>query len=165
MANAYIEGLRIETPEGFTPLAGETFTEASLRLLSQCRIGSATSAENDSGPSAPTAENIGQLQNDVAAIDNRVKTLEGQQDTLTDLGERVTTLEKVKDVYGVLSGLTGTSGTVTLPNTGTWIVQATSINGFLINLWYSITTDTITFHWTAPIPTGAAIAYHAHNNA
>lgn len=158
---SYIQGLRIETPDGITPQAGESMQAFLARYLSQCQIGSAVSSDNNSGPSAPTADNIGQLQTDVKALTDRVKVLEDDQDDVTALDTRVDALEEVKIVSGVLSGLSGTSDTLTLPSEGNWIVVAACVNGALTDLYHNIFTNKVVFHWTGAIPTGAAIAYHA----
>lgn len=131
------------------------------RYLSQCQIGSAVSSDNNSGPSAPTADNIGQLQTDVSGLTDRVKKLEDDQDDVAAIDKRVKALEDVEFVAKVASGLSGTSETVTLPSEGNWIVTATCVNGALADLYHNIFTNKVVFHWTGAAPTGAAIAYHA----
>lgn len=154
----YLEGLRISIPAGVISEApGEQLVQFLARYLQQCTIGSATSSENNSGPNAPTADNIGQIRTDLGVLTNRVTDLESAQNDVTALAERVTELEK-QTVYGTVARPTsGNTFVVTLPSSGDWTVAVSSRIGAFDALYSELANDQLTLKWTGSIPAGGAI--------
>ncbi len=161
MATPFGSSLKIETPEGFEPAKGESFFQAMVRFLAQCSIGSSVASENSAGNSIPSVENIGDLQTRMGKAENEIIKLKGQEDTVTDQGKRIEALEAVTFVAETVSLDGGTSKSVKLPSAGFWVVTATPVNVALPGLFYTITTDQITFSWDATAGAGAGISYHA----
>lgn len=138
-------------------LVGESPQDYFSRVLAQCGIESATSSENNSGDSAPTPFNIGQIQSDVARNAADIDTLEGQ------VGELET---QVNDVAArIASGHVtydegDTEVNVGFPSSGDWhasvtptgvvpsdVVMSTNQSGFTIT--FAAAASTGGFSWTA----------------
>jgi hypothetical protein len=165
MANSFIAGLKIRTPDGFTVVEAEQIVPLLERYIPQCVIESATSEDNNSGKSAPTAENIGQLQNDVDSLENRITVLEDAEGDVTTLKEDVKTLQDGRPAGGVISGISGTSATVSLPSSDAWVVTATPFGGKLDDFYMSVAGATLTFHWSNSPSAGTAIHWTAHKES
>lgn len=123
MAFTYDAGLRIRPPEPMPVcLAGESPQDYFSRVITQCSLESATSSENNSGDSAPTPFNIGQIQADVARNAADIDTLET---SVGDLETKVENLEE-KVISGSVAFASGaTSAAVPFPNSGAWNVVTT----------------------------------------
>lgn len=155
MAFTYDAGLRIRPPEPMPDcLAGESPQDYFARVLSQCSLESATSAENNSGDSAPTPFNIGQIQADVARNAADIDTLE------TQVGELETSVEALQGVVAAGSAAYAsgaTTLTVALPSDGGWRVVVTPVNQTLAGLYITVSSSSFTATFGAA---GAAGVLH-----
>lgn len=164
-ATSFIAGLTIRGPEGFEPLPGESFSETLNRWGDQSSIESATSSENNSGSSAPTAENIGQIQTDLGVLEDKVTALEGDRTEITAVSDRVTALEEHPVISGSIAA-SGTTVTVNFPSNGAWQIVPAAVGNPLPGLYVStVLQGSATFVWTDAAPVGTSIHYIAKKSA
>lgn len=149
MAFVYDAGLRIRPPEPMPAcVEGETAQDYFARVLAQCQLESATSAENASGDSAPTPFNLGQVQQDVERNTADIDALETEVNGLQSEVEGLTG----NIVAGSVSyGLGATASGGSLPSEGTWKVFITPVGQALADLFVtaSATSFAVTFGATA----------------
>lgn len=135
MSFVYDAGLRIRPPEPMPDcLAGESPQDYFSRVLSQCSLESATSSENNSGDSAPTPFNLGQIQADVARNAADIDALE------TQVGELETSVSNLTGqvISGSVAFAEGaTTATVPFPDSGSWNVVTTpsvALSGYYVTV-------------------------------
>jgi hypothetical protein len=159
MAFTYDAGLRIRPPEPMPDcLTGETPQDYFARVLTQCSLESATSAENASGDSAPTPFNIGQIQSDVARNTADIAELTTE---VGDLTTKVDALE-IKFASGTVSyGANSTQAAESLPSTGTWRVMLSPLGQALPGLYVVVATSSFVAHFET-IANAGSIAYFAY---
>lgn len=96
-------------------IEGESPQDYFSRVLAQCSLESATTAENSSGDSAPTPFNLGQVQNDLAQAQADIVELQNSDAAQDTSIENLTE----NDATGVATyGLGDTSVNVSLPSGG-----------------------------------------------
>ena len=136
MAFTYTAGLRIRTPEPMPEcVSGETPQQYFARVLSLCQIESATTSENNSGDSAPTPFNLGQIQADVARNTEAIDALE------TQVGDLSTSVAAATDkvLSGTVTYPTGaTTVSVAFPDSGSWNVVVTPAGQALSGLYLTV---------------------------
>jgi hypothetical protein len=115
--------------------AGETPQQYFARVLTQCSLESATTAENSSGDSSATPFNIGQIQHDLAQAQEDITALEN-----SDTTQQASLDTLVGQVVGGTENyaLAATSVIVNLPSTGTWVIggitpQEQAMTGVFVN--------------------------------
>jgi hypothetical protein len=133
-------------------MAGESAQDYFSRILAQCALESATSAENTSGDSAPTPFNIGQIQADVARNTADIDVLEtdvaGIQSTVDTLNGQLVT--------GIVQYSTGaTSSVQALPEVATWRVFVTPNGQPLVDLYVNVTASSFTALYDATAAAGS----------
>ena len=160
MAFTYDAGLRIRPPEPMPEcIEGESPQNYFERVLAQCSIESATSAENTSGDSAPTPFNLGQVQHDLDQAQEDINDLEDSD------ASQQTDIDRLKNnvAMGTSTFESGsTSVTVSLPSEGSWrilgivpleealkdvFVNNVGLTSFTIN--YTAATAAGAFSWLA----------------
>ncbi len=153
MAFTYDAGLRIRPPEPLPEcVEGMSAQDYFALVLSQCSLESATSAENNSGDSAPTPFNIGQIQADVARNTASITTLS------TEVAE---VQEAVGDVQGTFTGGTksyaigATSVSLGFPTAGEWHVAIAPVGVAAASVVVAINQSGFTITFTAAAAAGA----------
>jgi hypothetical protein len=153
MAFTYDAGLRIRPPEPMPQcLAGESPQDYFSRVLAQCALESATTSENNSGDSAPTPFNLGQIQADVARNTADIDTLE------TQVGDIQTTVDALdgKVVGGVVQFASGaTTAVAAFPDSGAWRVVATPVDVALTGFYISVNDLTFVATFAAAASAGS----------
>lgn len=127
-------------------ISGESPQDYFSRVLSQCALESATTAENASGDSAPTPFNIGQIQSDLAQAQTDIEALQ------TSDGEQQTSIDTLtaQIACGVQTyAISSTSAAVAFPSEGTWKVVVTPIGQTLAAMWISISASSFTLNYTS----------------
>lgn len=139
--------------------AGESAQDYFARVLAQCSLESATSAENTSGDSTPTPFNLGQIQNDLARAQEDIDQLETDVGTLqTDVTTLQTTVGELntQSAAGTANYLTSdTSVEVALPGTGSWRAFVMPINKALDGLYVTMDVSSFTIHFDAAASDGS----------
>lgn len=132
MAFPYASGLRLRSPEPPpTCVDGEPTVELIARMIDATSIESATSSENNPGDSTPTPFNLGEVQNDIVELTDRVEAAEVA--STAAIAGVTTLLGQIR--FGEASYLTGaTELVVQLLSAGTWTVVITSVTTALNNL-------------------------------
>lgn len=155
MAFTYDAGLRIRPPEPMPDcLAGESAQDYFSRVLSQCSLESATTSENNSGDSAPTPFNLGQIQADVARNAADIDTLETQ---VGELETSVTSLQGVVAAGSITYANGATSANGVFPSDGGWRVVVTPVGQALTGVYTTVSTSSFTVTFAAA---GAAGILH-----
>lgn len=153
MAFVYSAGLRIRSPEPMPAcLAGEAPQDYFARVLAACQIESATTSENNSGDSAPTPFNLGQIQADVARNAADIDALE------TQVGDMQTTVDDLdgKVVGGVIQFASGATTAVgAFPESGAWRVTATPVGVALAGFFITVNDLTFVATFTAAASAGS----------
>jgi len=132
MAFTYSAGLRIRPPEPMPEcVEGMSPQDYFALVLAQSSLESATSAENNSGDSAPTPFNLGQIQNDISRNATDIDAVE------TDVSELDTRVDGIEGTFA--GGLefyseADISAVVGLPSAGNWSVAITPIGVVLVNM-------------------------------
>ena len=153
MAFTYDAGLRIRPPEPMPAcVPGEAAQDYFARVLPQCGIESATTSENNSGDSAPTPFNLGQVQQDMARnaedIDALTKQVNDMQTTVDDLDGKV-----AGGVVQFASGATNVVGA--FPESGAWRVTATPVGVALTGFYITVNDLTFVATFSAAASAGA----------
>lgn len=149
MAFLYDAGLRIRPPEPMPEcIAGETPQDYFSRVLTQCSLESATSAENNSGDSAPTPFNLGQVQADVARNTADINALE---QSVGDIQTTLSSNEGRLASGSVSYALGATTAAGSFPAEGSWKAFFTPIGQKLDDFHASVGNNsfTVTFAATA----------------
>jgi hypothetical protein len=156
MSFLYDAGLRIRPPQPMPEcVEGESAQDYFARVLAECSLESATTAENASGDSAPTPFNIGQLQSDIAQAQEDIETLQ------TSDTEQQASLDAIDGQIATGVGtyaLGDTTVSIAFPSSGTWRV-------FVMALGQALTTPFVNnvSATTAVVNFGAAGAAGSFN--
>jgi hypothetical protein len=147
MAFTYDAGLRIRPPEPMPEcISGESPQDYFSRVLSQCALESATSAENNSGDSAPTPFNLGQIQADIERNSADIDELETSVGTLqTD----VSGLQAQFASGSVQYANGATSATAAFPDAGAWRVFITPVAQALAGLYITVNDASFSANFSA----------------